>query len=436
MKQKYFTGLIIIACFLVFVGLRLYPYLDNEIPLGYDPGLYLYGFKNFPFTIPWLKTMFPPGLFAFVKQIPIDPTFLVIPLILFFSTLLFFSVYLFVNRLFGKKAALWAIFLLSCSLVQYRVFYWYYLKNISALAFLFFTFYCLLGKSYWAIFWGVLTIYFHSPTDFILYSALISGLLFFKNRRPYFLLTLVLTLLFASPYLISNFSSSFAPILKGIATSIGKPSGTFYEPLQVLVLGILYIPFGLYAFIKNYKKYPFLILPIIGLIITAVLKLFFYRRLLIYLDIFLLIFASYFLSKIKSKLFFTIFIILNLVYISFFVKKTAHPSINHDEFKEIKSIEVDGYLLATDEMNSPWLMGYSKAEKIISTGLNPADNYWTKDEWDQFRLGSLTDEIELLKKLPQPLYIYHSDRQPIPPFANNEQCFPKISWRVYKFVCN
>jgi hypothetical protein len=435
MKQKYFNGLIIIACFLVFIGLRLYPYLDNEIPLGYDPGIYLYGFKNFPFTISWLKNMFPPGLFAFVKLIPTNPTYLVIPLILFFSTLLFFSVYLFFNRLFGKKAALWAIFLLSCSLVQYRVFYWYYLKNIAAIAFLFFTFYCLLGKSYWAIFWGVLTIYFHSPTDFILYSALISGLLFFKNRRPYFLLTLVLTLLFASPYLISN-SSTFIPILKGIATSIGKPSGTFYEPLEVLVLGVLYIPFGLYAFIKNYKKYPFLILPIIGLIITAVLRLFFYRRLLIYLDIFLLIFAAYYLSKIKSKLFLIIFIILNLVYISFFVKKTAYPSINHDEFKEIRSIEVDGYLLATDEMNSPWLMGYSKAKQIISTGLNPADNYWTKDEWDQFRLGSLTDEIELLKRLPQPLYIYHSDRQPIPPFADDEQCFPKISWRVYKFVCN
>lgn len=60
----------------------------------------------------------------------------------------------------------------------------------------------------------------------------------------------------------------------------------------------------------------------------------------------------------------------------------------------------------------------------------------TADEWNQFRFGLLTDEIELLKKLPQPLYIYHSDRQPISPFANDEQCFPKISWRVYKFVCN
>lgn len=436
MKPKFLNGLIIFACFLVFISLRFYPYLHDQIPLGYDPGLYLYGFKNFPFTNPWLKAMFPPGLFAFVKLIPIDPTYLVIPLILFFSTLLFFSVYLFVNRLFGKKAALWAIFLLGCSLVGYRVYYWYYLKNIAALALLFFTFYCLLGKSYWAIFWAVLTVYFHSPTDFILYSALISGFLFFKGRRPYFLLTLILTLFFALPYLISNFSFSFAPILEGITTSIGKPSGTFYEPPEVLVLSILYLPLGLLAFIKNYKKTPFLILPIFGLIITAVLKLFFYRRLLIYLDIFLLIFAAYYLSKIKNKLFLLIFILLNLVYISFFVNRTAHPLINHDEFKEIQSINLDGYLLSTDEMNSPWLMGYSQSKQVISTGLNPADNYWTKDEWNQFWFGSLAQEIALLKKLPQPLYLYHSDRQPPTPFMTDYRCFTKISWRVYKFICN
>lgn len=435
MKQKFLNLIIIFACFLVFLGLRLYPYLHSEVPLGYDPGLYLYGFKSFPFVNPWLKTMFPPGLFAFVKTIPIDPTYLVIPLIIFFSALLFISLYLFVHRLFGRKAALWAVFLLTCSLVQYRVFYWYYLKNIAALSFLFFTFYCLLKQSYWAVFWGVLVVYFHSPTDFVLYCALISGIIFIKNQRRYFLLTLVLTLLLASPYVISNFSFSFAPIVQGIATSIGKPSGTFYEPLQALVLGILYLPFGLYAFIKNYKKAPFLILPVTGLLITTVLQLFFYRRLLIYLDLFLLIFAAYYLSKIKSKLFLIIFIILNLVYISFFVKRVAFPQINYDEFAEIQSIDVDGYLLSTDEMNSPWLMGYSKTKQVITTGLDPADNHWSKDEWNRFWFGSLDVEIEMLKSLPQPLYIYHSDTQLKLPFVDDRECFDKISWRVYIFLC-
>lgn len=380
--------------------------------------------------------MFPPGLFAFVKAAPIDPTFLIIPLIIFFSALLFLSLYLFTNRLFGKKAALWAIFLLSCSLVQYRVFYWYYLKNIAALAFLFFTFYCLLSKSPWAIFWAVLTVYFHSPTDFVLYSVLISGFIFYKGHRPYFLFTLVLTILFSLPYLISNFSFSFAPILTAITTSFGKASGTFYEPLEVLVLAIFYLPLGLLSFIKNYKKTPFLIIPILALIITALLKLFFYRRLLIYLDIFLLIFAAYYLSKIKNKFFNIFFVILNMAYISIFVIKTAYPGINHDEFKEIQSIKIDGYLLATDEMNSPWLMGYSQSKKVISTGLNPEDNYWTDGEWWQFRSGSISTEIELLKKLPQPLYIYHSDRQAPMAFIDDYQCFTKISWRVYKFECN
>jgi len=245
-----------------------------------------------------------------------------------------------------------------------------------------------------------------------------------------------LTLLLASPYIIANFSFSFVPIVKGIATSIGKPSGTFYEPLQVLVLGILYLPLGLYAFVKNYKKCPFLILPMAGLLVTVVFRLFFYRRLLIYLDIFLLIFAAYYLSKIKNKLFLIIFIILNLVYISFFVKRIAFPQINFDEFAEIKTIAVDGYLLSTDEMNSPWLMGYSKTKQVITTGLDPADNYWTKDQWNRFWFGSLDEEIEMLKTLPQPLYLYHSDSQLKLPFVDNRRCFDKISWRVYIFLCS
>ena len=435
-KMKTSTSSLIklFACFLVFLGLRLYPYLGSEVPLGYDPGLYLYGFKSFPFVNPWLRMMFPPGLFAFVKAIPIDPAYLVIPLILFFSALLFISLYLFVNRLFDKKVAFWAVFLLTCSLVQYRVFYWYYLKNISALAFLFFTFYSLLSKSYWAVFWGVLVVYFHSPTDFVLYSALVSGVIFIKDQRRYFLSTLIFTLLLASPYIISNFSFSFAPIVQGIVTTIGKPSGTFYEPLQALVLSILYIPFGLYAFVKNYKKFPFLILPVAGLLVTTLLQLFFYRRLLIYLDIFLLIFAAYYLSKIKNKLFLIVFIILNLAYVSFFVKSIAFPQINFDEFAEIKTTDVDGYLLSTDEMNSPWLMGYSKAKQVITTGLDPADNYWTRDEWNRFWFGSLDEEIEMLRTLPQPLYIYHSDSQLKLPFVDDRECFEKISWRVYKFI--
>ncbi|HRT39847.1 MAG TPA: hypothetical protein P5299_00595 [Candidatus Woesebacteria bacterium] len=430
MKLKLTDWLIIIACFLVFIGWRLYPYLDNNVPLGYDPGLYLYGFKNFPFPNDWLKSMYPPGLFALVHLIPFNPTYLLIPLVLFFSALLFWAVFLLANRLWGKKAAFWAIFLLASSLVQYRVFYWYYLKNIAALAFLFLTFYCLLSKSYWAIFWGVLTVYFHSPTDFILYAALFSGLLFAKNHRPYYLLTLVLTCLFCLPRL-----SSYQPLVKSILTSFGEASGTFYEPAAWLVLSILYLPLGLLTFLKNYRKIPFLILPIFGLLLTTILRMFFYRRLIIYLDIFLLLFAALALSKIKNRLFLIIFVILNLIYLAFFVKRTAYPQINHDEFREIQTINLDGYLLATDEMNAPWLMGYSTVKQVITTGLNPADNYWTEAEWQRFWFGSLEDEINLLRTLPQPLYLYHSDRQPDLPFVNDSKCFEKVSWRVYRFKC-
>ena len=423
------------TCLTLFLALRLWPYFHNDIPLGYDPGLYRFAFTHFPFQFQWLTSMYPPGL-PFLVRLFHQETAL-IPLIITFSLLLFVSVYIFTYRYFGNKAAMWATFLLACSLVQYRVYYWYYLKNIIALAFLLLAMASAMKKSYWTIFWGALVVYFHTPTDFILYAGLVSGALFMKNQRRYYLSCLGLILGLASPYLVATFKNGYLPLLGNIVSSHGEPSGTFYEPAEILVLSILYVPLGLIGFWKKWRFAPALVLPTIGLFITSLFQLYFYRRLLIYLDLFLLIFAASFIAQIKNKILLTGYVIASLVYVVFFVKSTAYPQIDPGEFQEIKSLQTvsaNSYLLVTDQAYMPWAYGYSN-HKVIAPGFGEND-IWTTAEWQRFWTGTLEEEINLLQNLPQPLLIFHSDRQPILPFVNDMQCFDKLDWRTYVFVCN
>ena len=137
------------------------------------------------------------------------------------------------------------------------------------------------------------------------------------------------------------------------------------------------MPLGLIGFWKKWRFAPALVLPTIGLFITSLFQLYFYRRLLIYLDLFLLIFAASFIAQIKNKILLTGYVIASLVYVVFFVKSTAYPQIDPGEFQEIKSLQTvsaNSYLLVTDQAYMPWAYGYSN-HKVIAPGFGENDIY-------------------------------------------------------------
>ena len=432
----------VFVIFLFYFSLRLYPYFKFHIPLGYDAGIYLYSFKT--------KFYFPPFLPFFAKTISnishINLETLIWPLLFLASALLFYSIYLFTQNRFNRKVALWAIFILTVSCLQYRVFYWYYLKNIFALSFLFFALYCLDRKSIFAYLWGILVVLTHSPTDFVYFGILLFSLITNKKQFKFYLSNFIFVFTIYLIYYLPIFSVSLLPLLRGIFKSLiplslggsmGTPSGTFYEPLQALVLSILYFPLAIVYFIKSKRSN---LKPIyLILLIIAVFRLFFYRRLLIYLDIFSIIFAANILANLKNNFIKTTYVLLSLVLIIFFVRTTAYPQINHDEFREINSLDETipeiSKIMVTDQAYMPWLYGYTR-HTIISPGYGENDLYWTTAQWQQFWTGDLATEIELLKKVPSPIYIFHSERQPSFPFVTDNKCFEKVSWRVYKFICN
>lgn len=413
----------IIFLFIFYLLIRLYPYLLSPVPLGYDPGLYLYLWHH-DLSIPWLQTVYPPLIFCLGKffNFFISPENYLIPLSFIIAALLFFSVYLYTKNK-------WTLFLLSISAVQYRFWWYYYIKNILALSFIFFYLYFDSKKSRLKYFFPLLIPLLHQPTAIILFLILV----FKKDFWSIF--SFVLSFLF---YYLPTYSLTIAPFLSGVASTFATSSGTFYTLPQALPLMLPYLPFAFYGWRQN-KLITFMfsisfLIPLFGLFLS--------NRFIPFFDIFAIILAGCGLQNLQSKEKFKYFKIIYSCFLIFFilifVAKNSSALIANDEFQEIKlfsSLPSNSYILVADNEYTPWIYGFSD-QKTIAPGLGEYDIYWNNKEWNEFWLsGDRQTEIKLLNKLPQPLYIFLGDHQRQIKFAPQSNCFSRYSWHLYRFDC-
>ncbi|HPJ16822.1 MAG TPA: hypothetical protein PK639_01150 [Candidatus Woesebacteria bacterium] len=391
--------------------LRLYPYFLSPVPLGYDPGLYLYLWRH-DLSIDWLKQVYPPLIFWLGKLLSIftDPANFLIPLSFVVASILFYSIYLYTK----SKATL---FLLAISAVQYRFWWYYYIKNILAIAFIFFYLHFFQKKSKWAYLFVTLIVLLHQPTAIILFFFLLLQ----KNFKA-----IILFLLTFAAYYLPNYDQTLKQFIVGVASNFGTASGTFYDLPQALLLILPYLPFALIS-IKN-KKNNLMTAGFILTLIIPLFGLFLSRRFIPFFDIFTIILAGYSLPKFKPYYF------LLIIFSLFFVYKNSASLISYDEFYEIQQLQTvpeDAYLLVTDNEYTPWAYGYSGL-KPITPGFGEYDTFWSYDQWVQF--WDNHNQIELLKLLPQPLYIYSGDKSKRF-FVGEGDCFTRFSWHVWKFNC-
>lgn len=441
MKLKLISVLIIIIFFLL---LRLLPYLNNPVPFGYDAGIYLYLFKILPVIPEWLKLEFSPGLFIFIYpliKMGINPENILIPLSIISQVFLFLMLYLVMAKLTDKKTALITCFIFLVSSIQFRNFWFFYIKNTFALGFLLLNLYFLQQKSLvMSIFLGTITGFFHLPTFLILFIILLIHCTFDGKNRIFYLKSLSGIILIAGIYYLPHYKIVIEPFINPIiastlpvkiATGTNTSSGgTFYDLPDSLVLTILYLPFAVYGFylsiVKNYtlaaKNYftPFRTAFLVCLLIVFT-GFFFSRRYFITFDLFLIIFAGIGFSNLLKKYsknekisdLLKFYPVILIIFIVGFIYKTAYPLIDKTTFSEIKSFPYDhknDYILSTDKSDTAWLLGYTDS-KIIAWGYGGEDKYWSHKEWEQFFLprSSNDSKIKLLNKLPQPLYIYIND---------------------------
>lgn len=419
-----------------FILLRLLPYFFWQVPTGYDAGIYLYLFKIFPQIPQWQKSGFSPGLFWLnwpLTKLGIPPESLLIPLQIAAELFLFGCLYWVVKKLIDKKTALLAVFLLTISAIQFRAFWYFYVKNVFALGLMILALYFLSQKKLVkTLLFSLLTAIFHLPTFLMLVLTMVLSDLKIAG----------LTILLGGLAYLTNFQLAIKPYLLPLLTISKGSSGSFYSLTISWLLTLLYLPLAIYGLKKKSNLRPFLA-GLIVCFVWVVMRLFFYNRFFITLNIFLIFWAAIGLKQLMEKYrqhldLFQFYFAAGIIFIAAFIFKTGQPLINKQLFKEIKQFkaEENASLLTTGKADAAWLMGWTDYP-VIAWGYGGEDKYWDHQQWQKiFDPVAVEEKIKLFKLLPQPVYVFLNETN-LNFLTDLQQppCFEQKSLHFYKFVC-
>lgn len=231
--------------------------------------------------------------------------------------------------------------------------------------------------------------------------------------------------------LTSNFSKYYdvANIKEGIFINIS----------EYINYSILYLPFSLVSIIellKNRKNKSLLFSLLIVTFLIVVTKFVFYKRVIIFLDVVLIILAglgfSIFINKAYSSLQATYFkvMISLIIFLSSFMYFSAvievRPLLNEFEINAIISMR-DSYpelkVFTSDPIYNSWLYGFSGHE-VISPGWGEGD--WGLRKWDKYWMVDDKGKQKMLAEFKQPLLIY----------SKQDEAMTKIGQNFYLFEYN
>jgi len=449
-KQKNYTMpfILVIIGFLFALALRIIPYIGNPVPLGYDPGFYKYVFEN-PFGGAWIKGMYPLGFvvimhilsYVFTSEILITYFFAVL------SASTIFAVYFAVKKMFSKRVAVIAALIYPLSIAQLQTFWFNYYKNVIGIILLLVSYTFFKEKkrfNYEIIIIGTIIAMFHRPALFIFgTSFVIYSLIYYKDKKK---ALLYIGLIAALGLLVNidRITTYMLPGLAGLGNSIidlGGGAGTFFSIKNYFYYMLAFIPFAIIGASKSLDKNRGFLIGAIITFLTVILGLFFHNRLIIYLDIFVIVYSAIgfdILIREKKKFGMTILISFIIIFaVIAAIKSTGlKPLISSSEFKEIQSfnsiIPKDSYIMSTSSYYTPWLKGYVN-RGVIAPGMFNL-NKMNKKDWQTFWVGiNRTNYLNMYKKT---IYIYVGERQV--PMNFDSDCFNLIinkTGKLYEYIC-
>ena len=471
-NKKYHFLLILSALFFIFL-IRIIPYINNSIPLGYDAGIYKYGVeKGLQNLDEWILTGgLEPGflyLAAFLKTF-FSTNFILTYLLIFFCIITGTIIYITTSKYWNKKVGLIALFLYSISLIQFKTFVFMYYKNILGIILILFSFY--LYESYEKeitirkrkllislfIITGAILASIHRPSFYIfgivytIYSIVSpyeKNIYHSKKLFINFLIGLsmiILGLLFYIGSFSSAITNMIEPVLEGFVNT-GESPGTFINILTYQYSILFYLPFAIMGLFYQARKREFNLIFFFTIItgIIVYFEYFFFNRFIIFLDIGLIITSSlslYLIMK-ENKLGILIPVIV-ILFSGFLIVNESidtKPLINENELAVIEHLnntETDSFVMSTSSIYSTWILGYSN-RTTIAPGLFDY-NQNSLAEWEEFWI---TEDINYIKYFMNPyktpLYIFIGEKQ-----KDNLKSFPecfttyyeKENNRIYEYVC-
>ncbi|MBS3084069.1 glycosyltransferase family 39 protein [Candidatus Pacearchaeota archaeon] len=461
--------ILFVLAILIIIILRVIPYLNSNIPLGYDAGIYKYALEyGLERNDSWIvtgPTMEPAFLYLMEPlKLFFNADFIIKWIFILSIVVLGLALYWCTKLYLGKTPALISLLFYSVSVTQFLTFTFMYFRNVLGLALMLFSIGFL--KRYqttnkrkhlylFIIFGGILGAV-HRPTFYLF------GLSYFfytfgpgwRKRydfKKYFAYVLygIIILLIAVSFYIGRFWPAITTIIEPVASSFvdaGESPGTFISFKQYQFLTLAYFTFALIGIFSLLKKRKFDFLVIWALINASIVyfQLFFFNRFIIHLDIILLMFVGLGFSLVIQEKKWVGVGILSLLFISssYIITKESigakNQIITEDDLYLIRELsaltEHNSMIMSFSKEYSPWILAYSN-RTIIAPGLFD-ENKWNEAEWNIFWRGADSEKtIELMSRYDtnRPIYLYTGTK------SFNNTCFNQFleenGRNVYEYNC-
>ncbi len=450
-KTKNLKVLVLLA-FLIALGLRTIPYLNNDIPIGYDAGLYKYAMEKYSAGLPnvpeesldmWMRTGHEQGLYLLsdalhvfgISSIQMETFFFIL-----FGALLVFPIYLVGKRFAGEKPAVIAALLYAISFTQFRAFEFMYYRTILGIFMLLMAIWLLETKHKFlaGLFIAGIAI-FHRP-ELFLFGFVFLGYIIMniknKEKLKNGFIAIALALALTLPFYLPRLSET---VLQVIMPTITQPGGgTFFDFGTYQYLSLAYIPFGFigFAYFALKRKFNSLFFLFLANFILVFFELVFFYRFIIPLDVSLAIFAGIGLvifAECKSypKLIIVSAIVLLMIagfVATFFYSLSSAPQVEQGQIAAAKWLSsANGSYVIAESFDTPHVLGWS-GKKVIAPGFLDW-NLWNRSEWFEFMGGTdLNKTITLLNRYNSTPYIYFSKlpETVYMPEKFNNSCFENV----------
>lgn len=437
------TALLLLALIPLCV-VRILPSLHQPLEtLGYDFGFYRYAALHPTLTSGSLFTGIRGGyshiLFSLFHALHIPPDIGLVASAYIAALALGVTVfYLLLPH--SRAAALCGCLLLACSGIQgqaYSMFLW---KTILALPLVICGLWAVQKKQYLTLV-GVLfaLILTHRTSLFILLLTIGTyGILYVMQHKRWKLLWLLVFAIGSFVGLFHSFvnhawQTLFTPSNSSVAEGI-FPIGTN----SILTLAPI-IALAIYGAKTFFKQKPLHIMLVFTVLCAAwiVLRLPFFYRIYIYLDLGLLLLGSIGIATLwtqfKNVACKRALIALSIALFALNIRSTSQttPLISGAEIKEISSFSTPNtvpFVLGVSADDAPWLLAYLTNSRLAAPGL--FEDIHSESQWQQFWFGS--EQQAFLSSFPTPLYVYDRSFRLTGPITH---CLTRVSNYFSKFTC-
>lgn len=455
-KKNIFFIIIWLLC-LVWLS-KFLIYFIQDVPLGYDAGLYraiFFAYQDimhqgsFDFSsLPWRIKHEP--LWAIVTVFLVDwgmsldrrlTRWVVFFHIILWWVLWFFLLFVIDNKTMTHyQSAVLIVLVFMCyhiSVIQYEFFYLLYMKQLIASILMFLFFMCFFNKQYivLTVIW-VTILFLHRHTALVSFFSVGLFSVYQMIRDRFFDIKIVFSLLIGVWWWLLLYWHQFANLIwmniVVLFSTIGGQwlQGTFFSVGEYMIWNSIFLIvacYGLYHYRPlNTEKKQFVILCLCFCLVWILLWLLNMRRMIIFLDFFVIILVAYgmfyflFLSwsqSFKKRLSIFLIVVFSQVGLYLYYLSLRHvPLVSSDYVATVKMLDYylpdNAIVLITDSMHTPWIAWYSQRD-WISPWLSDL-NIWSYDQ----RLYRWNSDGSTKCRLIQDFFLFH---RPIYLFVTDDQ---------------